>query len=553
MEDWLHKDQTEDWTDADQRPDVESVHGQTSELHVDLWIRDQDVVDALRAHTEGRARDEFVRTALRIGVLALNQAQGRIDAEAVRREADRLITILEDKLGSHRSQVENQVTGTLSSYFNPQDGKFNERVERLIKQDGDLERLMRSQVDISINSLKQTLDQYVGEGSTLARLLAPSESNQLLSAIGDAVNNLLTTQREKILSEFSLDNKNGALSRLVEEVTKKTGALTGDINGTVQRIIDEFSLDKEGSALNRLVQRVEQAQRQISAEFTLDSDGSALSRMRRDLLGDIEKLRNDSHQFQRDVVAALEAMKARKAESLASTRHGGEFEAAAFRFIEHVSQGAGDILEDTGDKPGTIKFCKVGDSVLTLGPDCDAAGARVVFEMKEDASFDLKKSLAELATARANREARVGVFVHSRRTAPSGLKPLKRYGADVVVLWDAEDERSDVYLDAAIMIAKALALRTKTISKASSVDIEAVDKAIREIERQAGFLEEIKTKSGTIKNGAEKILTLIEQMQGALKRQIATLDQHALTLREFVGLGSASQASLPGAEVDFVA
>ena len=133
------------------------------------------------------------------------------------------------------------------------------------------------------------------------------------------------------------------------------------------------------------------------------------------------------------------------------------------------------------------------------------------------------------------------------------LKPLKRYGADVVVLWDAEDERSDVYLDAAIMIAKALALRTKTISKASSVDIEAVDKAIREIERQAGFFEEIKTKSGTIKNGAEKILTLIEQMQGALKRQIATLDQHALTLREFVGLGSASQASLPGAEVDFVA
>ena len=55
------------------------------------------------------------------------------------------------------------------------------------------------------------------------------------------------------------------------------------------------------------------------------------------------------------------------------------------------------------------------------------------------------------------------------------------------MLWDAEDERSDVYLDAAIMIAKALALRTKTISKASSVDIEAVDKAIREIERQAGF------------------------------------------------------------------
>jgi hypothetical protein len=130
--------------------------------------------------------------------------------------------------------------------------------------------------------------------------------------------------------------------------------------------------------------------------------------------------------------------------------------------------------------------------------------------MKEDASYDLKKSLAELVTAelvtaRANRDAHLGVFVHSRRTAPSGLRPLKRYDADVVVAWDAEDEQSDVYLDGAITIAKALALGTKTISKASPVDIDGLDKAIREIERQAGFLEEIKTKSGTIKSASENI------------------------------------------------
>jgi hypothetical protein len=318
-----------DW--AEDQPDVEPLDGAASGLHVDLWIRDQEVIDALLAHTEGRARDDFTRIALRIGVLAMNQAQGRIDAEVVRREGERLITILEDKLTTHRTQVEAQVTRTLSSYFNPQDGKFNERVERLIKQDGDLERLMRSQVDTSINSLKQTLDQYVGEGSTLSRLLTPGESNQLLSAIGDAVNRLVTTQREQILSEFSLDNKNGALSRLVEEVATKNGALTGDVNDKVQRIIEEFSLDKEGSALNRLVKRVEQAQTQISAEFTLDSDGSALSRIRRELLGVIEKLLNDNNQFQQSVVAALDAMKARKAESLASTRHGDEFEVAAFR------------------------------------------------------------------------------------------------------------------------------------------------------------------------------------------------------------------------------
>jgi hypothetical protein len=107
--------------------------------------------------------------------------------------------------------------------------------------------------------------------------------------------------------------------------------------------------------------------------------------------------------------------------------------------------------------------------------------------MKEDASYDLKKSLAELVTARANRDAHLGVFVHSRRTAPSGLRPLKRYDADVVVAWNAEDEQSDVYLDGAITIAKALALRTKTISKASPVDIDGLDKQSARSNVRPGF------------------------------------------------------------------
>ena len=101
------------------------------------------------------------------------------------------------------------MTGPLSGYFNPQDGKFNERVERIIKQDGDLERLMRGQVDGSINSLGQTLEQHVGEGSTLSRLLTPDATNELLQAIRNAVTNLIATQRDQIVSEFSLDSKNG--------------------------------------------------------------------------------------------------------------------------------------------------------------------------------------------------------------------------------------------------------------------------------------------------------------------------------------------------------
>ncbi len=189
-----------------------------------------------------------------------------------------------------------------------------------------------------------------------------------------------------MLSEFSLDNQNGALSRLLHELATHHGRMTGDLKESIATIVSEFSLDKENSALSRLVKRVEATQRQISAEFTLDEEGSALSRMRRDLTASIDTMRKESQEFQQTVIAALQAMKARREESLASTRHGRDFELAVYSFIEDACQKAGDVPEHVGDRAGEIKHCKVGDCVITLGPDCGAAGARIACEMKEDAA-----------------------------------------------------------------------------------------------------------------------------------------------------------------------
>jgi hypothetical protein len=350
-------------------------------------------------------------------------------------------------------------------------------------------------------------------------LLSPSESNALIGTIKSSVDQLVAAQQARLLSEFSLDNKTGALSRLVAEVSNQNGALSSSLQSSIQNVVKEFSLDAENSALSRLVKRVEQAQKQISAEFTLDSEGSALSRMKRDLTGLVEDFRKDSAAFQERVVAALEAMKARRQESLASTTHGREFEQAAYEFIERASQNAGDVPEHTGDRPGSIPRCKKGDCVITLGPDTEAAGARIACEFKEDVSYNLSGSLAEIREARDNREAEVGLFVHSKRTAAAGLRPLARYGNDVVVVWDAEDSNSDVFLTAGIMVCRALALR----------------KAIREIERQAGYLSEIETSSQTIKSGAEKILKRLDAMRSALEKQIAMLDQQSEALRVLAG------------------
>src|SRR5271157_3881445 len=83
---------------------------------------------------------------IRIGLLSLKYTQGQLDADAVRREGNRLLENLNSALGSYRVQLNEGLTGTLQEYFDPQSGKFQERMERLIRRDGDLEQVLRRQV-----------------------------------------------------------------------------------------------------------------------------------------------------------------------------------------------------------------------------------------------------------------------------------------------------------------------------------------------------------------------------------------------------------------------
>jgi hypothetical protein len=207
---------------------------------------------------------------------------------------------------------------TLANLFEPGN--------RGLKHDGDLEKVIRTQMDVAAIGFKEAIDGQVGPRSSLAQLLTPGESNALIAAIQRTVDALLIAHREKVVGEFSLDRQDSALARLLTELRTHHGRVAGDLKDSMASIVSEFSLDKGDSALSRLINRVEAAQRQISAEFTLDEEGSALSRMRRDLLLMIETIRKESVEFQNTVIAALEAMKARRQEALASTRHGKDFE-----------------------------------------------------------------------------------------------------------------------------------------------------------------------------------------------------------------------------------
>eukprot|EP00461_Guttulinopsis_vulgaris_P007738 UN07788 len=55
------------------------------------------------------------------------------------------------------------------------------------------------------------------------------------------------------------------------------------------------------------------------------------------------------------------------------------------------------IVEATGNRTGRIRNCKVGDIVITMGPEHVAYGSKIVIEAKNDQSYTIQKALDELA------------------------------------------------------------------------------------------------------------------------------------------------------------
>ena len=503
-------------------------------IYCHIAITDPEVLAAVSEY-QGPARTEFVLTALKIGVLSLRAAKGVVDGGEIRAAGDHLIDQLTERLTGYRTLLEENLGSTLTRYFDPSSGLFSNRVENLVKDDGELVRVISGQINTVQQGLASTMERFVGENSAFLSLLDPSESNRLLAAMRQTVSGVMDAEKTVILGQFSLDNPDSALARLVRELTASHGSLTTALGTQINDVVAEFSLDKPDSALSRLVGRVEAAQNSISREFSLDNADSALRRLRDEVQGQLTTLAQSQNTFHAEVVGLLSAMTARKEAEAKSTTHGAVFEEAVGNQLRLLGVPAGDIIEDTGSTTGQIRNCKIGDHVVTLSPDSAAAGARIVVEAKESASYNVRSTLEEADEARRNRSAGICLFVHSRRTAPAGLEPLSKYGNDVVVVWDSEDPSTDVVFKAGYLTAKALSIRAAHRLGEEAASYQKIDKAIEAIRKQLGGFDELKTTGETIQNSASKVLDRVRIMRTDLERQMEILTDQIGGLKEASG------------------
>jgi hypothetical protein len=296
--------------------------------------------------------------------------------------------------------------------------------------------------------------------------------------------------------------------------------------------MSEFSLDKPDSAINKLIKRVENANEQIQNEFTLDQDNSALAKLQKVLTTQIENQNKQQQEFRVFVESALSAFTARKEESNRSTTHGMEFEKRVFETFANLLDGSGDTIDDVSKNSGVISRCRTGDALITLHDDCAAPGAKIVIEAKEAEGQTMSSIREEIALARKNREATFGIFVLSAKTLFSKkINRVQRFKQDIIVVWDSENEYSNLILEYALTFVKSFIVKTSRENDAVSIDMEVINKALVNIEKDILDLDKTLTWTNTIRNNAENIETSTVRIKKNILSQLENLNDQIEKLK----------------------
>jgi hypothetical protein len=357
---------------------------------------------------------------------------------------------------------------------------------------------------------------------------------------------------EKIQHDFSLANDDGILAHLVKVLEDANGELVGELhkgNAGHQESLDQritalsrqFSADYPDSVVSKLVRSLTDGSTKIARQLTLDDPNSPLSRMQGTIVGLLQMAADGAQRHQQNVATSLAAIITRREADARSPQHGITFQDRALAYLADLAGQRGHVFDNVSARPGLIGRSKVGDAVLKVGADYLARGASIVFETKDELGYKVSDMLTEIDEARKNRGTPFGVFVIKAACAPPGMPAFKRYDNDTILMkWDDEDPATDVYLDAAVDVACALATCQAAEKEGESVDFTAIDRTINGIERSTGAFDDIITWTSTIGNNAKKILDRAKPGRDALLGDLATLRRHMAALRGSAG-ASASE------------
>jgi hypothetical protein len=519
---------------------------ETDAIQATVTDRRADVVTTLVPLNEAQ-RQGFVTDAWTIGVRAIMNAHRNAD-EA--RLADVGKSILEDvdrELETYVVRQQEVFVQMLKRYFDPKDGQVAVRIESFIKDGGELARAMEKYLAPEHGALARTLARELGENSALLKKLSPTDNEGIVHVLETRIEQALEQNQAAITKALDPLAQDGAVARFLSTLRKDMEKADNDRSRQLTLVTKALDANDEASLLSRLMRETQSVRVAFLRAMNPDEPGSPLAVLKTSLttlldkhaksqseaMTAIEERQQKLDQYIRDSVARIEE---RRRGDARSARGGTNFEEIALRFIQRTVQGAPVVADSTGGSVGACPGSKVGDQVLRFSDESIYAGSALVVEIKHDASYTVSRALAELEVARRNRGAQVGLFVMARSHAPSGFPEMARYGNDILVTWDAEDEGSDPYLHAGVILGLALASRQRRPADEGDVkalaDIEhRIHQELARHEKMKKLAERIRKDAeelgDELRKGGDKLNLLLRKAKDTLKALNVELEDHA--------------------------
>ena len=167
-------------------------------MHLDLEVCDPVVVGFLSPY-EGPARTTKALEALRVGAGVLQMASPMLDKQIVK---DQFAEMQED-FGQ-----------ALARYFAEKDGIVPKSLNDAFGDKGALSQFFLRYFDPETGRLVRLMDGQVGPSSRFAKLFDPKNKDGVIATIEDKVKHLVEAKLNEVLTEFSLDDDDSAMSRL---------------------------------------------------------------------------------------------------------------------------------------------------------------------------------------------------------------------------------------------------------------------------------------------------------------------------------------------------
>jgi hypothetical protein len=415
-------------------------------------------------------QEHLAKDAWSVGLRALMNAYRQAEEARLEDIGSGLMMDLGLRLQAHVDGQQKTLAVVLERYFDPRTGELNARMEGFVKDGGDLPRALEKYLAPEHGMLAKTLARELGETSPLLRRLSPTDSEGIVALIEGKVSEALASSHTAMAQALDPTSEGGAVARFLRSLREEMGKSDQDRTKQLATLTKAIDANDPGSLLNQLVRETQKAQRSLLQAMNPEQPGSPLAIVKTSLtslLAEHAKTQTElssraaetQQKLMTEVRDIVTRMEERKRGQAKSTHGGFDFEEAVVRFAQQAVHGAPIAADAVGNTAGHLSGKKVGDAVLRFTGDSACAGGAVVIEAKRDGSYTVAKALTELGVARSNRDAAVGLFVMSKRHAPQGFTNLARHGRDVIVLWDEDDDTTDVYLHAAIILALGLVPR----------------------------------------------------------------------------------------------